>query len=57
MRKINPNDYVEFRLQRPGFTYTGKSFHQMFHAFQDWAAPCTFIGIRDNGVEAILDEK
>lgn len=57
MRKINPNDYVEFRLQRPGFTYTGKSYYQMLDAFQQWAAPCALIGIRYNGAEAILDEK
>ena len=57
MRKINPKDYIEFRLIRPGFSYTRSSFHQMFDAFQKWNPPCTLIGIRENGVEAILDEK
>lgn len=57
MRKINPKDFVLFRLERPGFSYSGRSWKDILRAFQSWASPCRLMGIRENGSEAIIDEK
>lgn len=57
MRKIDPRDFASFRLERPGFTYTGVSFKEMLKAFGEWQSPCKFIGTKLDGSEAILDQK
>lgn len=57
MRKIDPRDFASFRLERPGFSYTGSSFKTMLKAFEELPSPCRFIGTKLNGREAILDQK
>lgn len=57
MRKIDPRDFASFRLERPGFTYTGRDFQWMLEAFKEHKSPCKFIGTKLDGNEAILDQK
>lgn len=57
MRKIDQRDFASYRLERPGFTYTGASFNGMLKAFEEWPSPCKFIGTKLDGSEAILDQK
>lgn len=57
MRKIDTKDFASYRLERPGFTYTGSDFKRMLEAFKEWQSPCKFIGTKLDGSEAILDQK
>lgn len=57
MRKIDQRDFASYRLERPGFIYTGASFNAMLKAFEEWPSPCKFIGTKLDGNEAILDQK
>lgn len=55
--KIDPKEFVSFRLSRPGFSYTGASWQNIRAAFDNWTPPCILRGIREDGSEAILKQK
>lgn len=58
MRKINEDDYRDYTIEGPGWSYTVSTFAKVLRDWKEITAPgTTLYGNKFDGTRAIIDSK